>query len=118
MDDRAAFEQYDDPASSKLQGEARGRKSKTPLSTHVPIRFRPELIELVKHFAEQDGRTVSSWIRHLVERAVRAREAAESRTLVRHQGQVTAFRVSRSLAPSSTTEVEEFVEGLDLVAQG
>jgi hypothetical protein len=50
------------------------------LTTHVPIRFRPQTIEKAKVIAERDGMTVSSWIRGVVEREVERRMPASPQT--------------------------------------
>jgi hypothetical protein len=52
-----------------------GKRPRPNLSTHVPVRFRPEVIEQVRIVAEHDGVTVSTWIRSVVDRAVAARLA-------------------------------------------
>lgn len=46
------------------------------LSSHVPIRFTNEAVEEVKVFAEEDHKTVSSWIRDLVDDEIRRRQEA------------------------------------------
>jgi hypothetical protein len=52
----------------------RGRRRLAPtLSTHVPIRFTPEAIDAVKILAEADNKTVSSWIRDLVDAEIERR---------------------------------------------
>lgn len=75
MTDDEANQHYADPENRKPAG--RGRRltpaSKSSLSTHVPIRFRPETIAQVKILAREDGLSVSSWIRRVVERTVAAR---------------------------------------------
>lgn len=55
----------------------RRRKPPTrPLTQHVPIRFDAATIEQVRQFSDDDGLTVSSWIRHVVRREVERRSAA------------------------------------------
>ena len=41
------------------------------LTNHVPVRFPPEMIVEVKRLAEQEGLTVSTWIRRAVSQAIR-----------------------------------------------
>jgi hypothetical protein len=44
----------------------------------VPVRFPAETIEQVKRIADDDGMTVSAWIRRTVERALRQRMAGDA----------------------------------------
>ena len=80
--DEEAAEFYADPAN-QAPGIAGGKRSRPALSSHVPVRFRPEIIEQVRIVAERDGVTVSTWIRSVVARAVTARLAqiAPSQTI-------------------------------------
>lgn len=53
---------------------------KGPLTNHVPVRFDRATIDAVKLWAERDGMTVSSWIRHLVRSEVARRNAQAGAT--------------------------------------
>ena len=67
MNDAEAHEFYADPANLAIAGP--GRKPKGPtLSSMIPVRFSPQVIETVKGFASAEGMTVSSWIRRAVQR--------------------------------------------------
>jgi len=67
MDDREAYEFYEDPEHLKPAGP--GRKRNAPrLTTMNSVRFAPEVIEAVKAVAFEEGVTVGSWIRRLVQR--------------------------------------------------
>ena len=46
-------------------GDRLGRKA--TLTAPVPVRFDPEVLEVVKRLAEADGRSVSSWVRRAVD---------------------------------------------------
>ena len=59
------YEFYADPGNQEPQGPARRRQR--PMSTPVPVRFPPDLLEEVKRAAEADDRSVSAWIRRAVE---------------------------------------------------
>ncbi len=72
MDDKALRDLYADAAHQDPAGPARGRQGKR-LSSHVPVRFSPEMITAVKRLADQDGTSVSTWIRNVVEREVHRR---------------------------------------------
>jgi hypothetical protein len=61
MSDKEAFEYYSDPEHQVPAGPAR-RRSKSGMSSHVPIRFLPETIAKVKILAGRDRKTVSAWI--------------------------------------------------------
>ncbi|MCG7428847.1 YlcI/YnfO family protein [Dermacoccus nishinomiyaensis] len=60
---------YADAANQQPQGMPRRRKER--LSTPVPVRFPPELLEEVKSAARADDRLVSAWIRRAVEHELR-----------------------------------------------
>lgn len=73
MTDAEAAAFYAKPENQAPAPGAVGRRRTTPaLTTHVPVRFPPETIERVRVLAEADGRTVSSWIRRAVDRALDA----------------------------------------------
>lgn len=61
--DDEAFEYYAGPKNRVPAGPGRRRATK---STHVPVRFTPEMIADVKRLAEKDRKTVSTWIRDAV----------------------------------------------------
>lgn len=50
-----------------------------PLTAHVPVRFPADLIAEVKELAQQDGRTVSNWIRVVIDAEVTRRRRNEKR---------------------------------------
>jgi hypothetical protein len=64
-EDELAYEHYMDPGNLAPSGPAHVRQSKA-LTGLVPVRFSQETILAVRHYADQDGVTVSSWIRRLV----------------------------------------------------
>jgi len=76
-DDAAAAAYYEDPAHRQLSGHGQ-RRPLGRLTTHVPIRFSAQIIERVKELASADGKTVSSWIRDVVEREVLRRERSST----------------------------------------
>jgi hypothetical protein len=71
-DDESMYEYYADPDNRVPDGPGRRRASK-PLTTHVPIRFSPEVVAQVKQLADLDRKTVSSWIRDVVDEEVERR---------------------------------------------
>jgi hypothetical protein len=69
--DAARFAHYDEAANLEpAPGPARKlkRPARSSLSEYVPIRLSPEALAAVKHHADQDGITVSAWIRRAVDR--------------------------------------------------
>jgi hypothetical protein len=72
MSDEEAFIHYTDPEHQEPVGPAR-RRSRPGMTSHVPVRFHPDVIAKVKILAGRDRKTVSAWIRDLVEREIERR---------------------------------------------
>lgn len=70
-------EKYDADASLlEPSGEPRRmRQRPQKLGGAVPIRFTPDTIARIKRIADEEGVTVSVWVRSEVERALSRREA-------------------------------------------
>ena len=82
MDDTDAYDLYAEPANREPgPGPARRVRRQRPVKydTHVPIRFTRDVIDQVKTFADEDGVTVSTWIRQAVRRELRRRTAEPDR---------------------------------------
>jgi hypothetical protein len=75
-EDSVAF--YADPKNQQTTGRAVRRAGKA-LSTHVPVRFSPDMIAAVKRLADRDHMTVSAWIRRVVAREIERRLQPETR---------------------------------------
>jgi len=56
---------YAQPENQTPQGPARRRRER--LSEMVPVRFPPDVMKEVRRRADEDDRSVSSWIRRAVE---------------------------------------------------
>ena len=56
---------YSRPENQEPQGPARRRRSR--LTEMVPVRFPPDTLAEVHRHADEDDRSVSSWIRRAVE---------------------------------------------------
>jgi hypothetical protein len=112
-DDAAAY--YDDPEHRQPAGTPRKRAGQpSRLTTHVPVRFSATVIERVKELANEDGKTVSSWIRDVIEREILRRE--QPRTVgtpvtVRWERRPTQCLTSSTFA-SSADNVEEELRAL------
>jgi hypothetical protein len=59
------YEFYARPENQEPQGPPIRRRGR--MSAPVPVRLPPELLERVRKAAEDDGRSVSAWIRRAVE---------------------------------------------------
>lgn len=77
--DREAYEYYLDPEHRELTGTPVKRNA-SRLTTMSSIRFAPEVIEAVKGRASEEGVTVGSWIRRLVQREIAEPEMGEIAT--------------------------------------
>jgi len=78
-DEAAAF--YEDAAHLEPAGPPEARNGTHRLSSHIPVRFTGAAIRKIKTVADEDGLTVSSWIRRVVEREADRRLAAHNMTL-------------------------------------
>jgi predicted HicB family RNase H-like nuclease len=59
------YDFYAQPENQEPQGPPRRRSAR--LTTPIPVRFPPELLEEIRRRAGEDDRSVSSWIRRAVE---------------------------------------------------
>lgn len=97
-DDDAAAAFYDVPENRRLTGPGRRRPTQAArLTSHVPIRFSAAVIERVKELAADDGKTVSSWIRDVIDREVLLRERSKTVGVTPH------LVWERKPAPASST---------------
>lgn len=89
---------YEDPSARKPIGPARLRADHRRLTDHVPVRFPKATIEAVRAFADEDGVTVSSWIRRLVDEEIERRVRGVSSTSASEdlQEMLQAFRTALS----------------------
>ena len=62
------YDFYAQPENQEPQGPPRRRSKR--LTTPVPVRFPPELLDEVKKRAAADDRSVSAWIRRAVEHEI------------------------------------------------
>lgn len=97
---------YEDPSARKPIGTGRQRTEHRRLTNHVPVRFSEATIEAVRAFADEDGVTVSSWIRHLVDEEIERRVRGVSSTSASEDSQEMwlAFRnaLAHTIEASST----------------
>jgi hypothetical protein len=66
------YDFYADPDNQTPQGPPRRRQAR--LTELVPVRFPAETLERVRHLAEADDRSVSSWIRRAVDHELQTSE--------------------------------------------
>lgn len=106
--DDAAAAYYELAENREPAGPGRKRALQSRrLTTHVPIRFSSAVIERVKELAADDGKTVSSWIRDVVEREVLLRE--QSRTV----GVAPRLQWRRRPTPVTSGTVASSAEDID-----
>lgn len=51
-------------------------ESRARLTASIPVRFPEETLALIRERADADHRTVSSWIRHVVQRELEQTDSA------------------------------------------
>ncbi|MGH9116777.1 MAG: YlcI/YnfO family protein [Acidimicrobiales bacterium] len=74
MTDQEAAEFYAEPANQRLGTRVISRRA---LSSSIPVRFPPDVVDAVKALAGADGLTVSEWIRRAVADALAARHTGD-----------------------------------------
>ncbi|UQX10261.1 hypothetical protein [Candidatus Mycobacterium methanotrophicum] len=98
--DDEACEYYADPKNQVPAGPGRSRTAK---STHVPIRFTPEMIADVKQLAEKDRKTVSTWVRDVVGAEVERRRPRWPQSVASSTGQNWTITASGDLTSQPST---------------
>jgi hypothetical protein len=51
------------------------KRQGTRLTGHVPVRFDPDMIAAIRRWSDEDGMTVSAWVRKLVRDEIGRRNA-------------------------------------------
>lgn len=99
MSEAQAHEFYKDPEhlAAAGPGEQRQRPMKSAM---VPVRFSQDMIAAVKRFANQDGVTVSTWIRRLVSREIQRRQPPQTSATL---GKLPPVQLDYSAPPRSET---------------
>lgn len=64
------YDFYARPENQGAQGPPRRRRA-SGLTSMVPVRFPPEMLDEIRRRAETEDRSVSSWIRRAVEHELR-----------------------------------------------
>jgi len=67
MNTNEEFLFYEDESNRLPDGHAHRRET-ARLTTHVPVRFSPEMIDAVRSLAQREQISVSGWIRRAVSR--------------------------------------------------
>ena len=66
--DRQAADHYEDPANREPTGTPRRRTHSTGrMTAHVAVRFPSATIQKIKLLADEDGKSVSGWIRSAID---------------------------------------------------
>lgn len=102
MNDEEAFIYYSDPEHQEPVGPAR-RRSRPGMTSHVPVRFHPDIIAKVKILAARDRKTVSAWIRDLVQREIERRLPAPRSEAVQWPFRLTTPPPSGPVTETSPT---------------
>ncbi|HEX3959787.1 MAG TPA: hypothetical protein VHZ03_24665 [Trebonia sp.] len=116
MDARQAYDFYKDPENQEPTGPGQRRVGRR-LSSTMPIRFSREMIDAVKHFADQDGMTVGAWVRRVVDKELQRRRPPVTTVVSDQLPPVTFDYSSPSLSgPESRNsgQLDEAVEHLVL----
>ena len=65
---------YADPKNQSTTGApARRPRAHRNLTEHIPVRFERTTIDAIRKFSDDDGLTVSAWIRLVVRREIERR---------------------------------------------
>jgi hypothetical protein len=92
-------------AEFETRGPGRKRVGHPRLSSHTPVRFDPDTIAAIRQFSDEDGVTVSAWVRRVVNREIQRRVSLRSRTI---SAQVVAFSYEHQDPQSTTSAATEF----------
>ena len=79
--ERAEADFYGKHGGARL-GERVTPPKRPTMSGHVPVRFQQSTIERIKAISAEEGVTVSTWIRRVIDEAVRARLTPQTKTRV------------------------------------
>ena len=103
--DRQAADHYEDPAMREPTGTPRRRVKPTGrMAAHVAVRFPSATIQKVKLLADEDGQSVSGWIRSAVDAEVTRRLPSHPST----EGVVSHLTVVSQGGVSSPTEISTY----------
>jgi hypothetical protein len=102
---------YEQPENREPVGPGVRRAPARRMAHHVPVRFPEETINAIKSLADEDGVTVSVWIRRVigeeVERRTRSASSTESSAALRDLMDALRFSVQER----NSTESEEATRG-------
>ena len=76
------YSYYDDDRNVDVAGPAVEPPRRGRLSSHLPVRFSPAVLASARQLAVEDGMSISSWIRWLVEREIMRRTPASTKPSV------------------------------------
>jgi hypothetical protein len=110
-DDQNA-QSYESPDTREPVGAGVRRTPARRLGHHLPVRFPDEMINIVRKLADEDGLTVSAWIRRAVADEVERRSRAASSTQP-SPGAIDLMEALRFAVQQrdSVTETQETAEG-------
>jgi len=67
-------------AGFETRGPGHKKAGQSRLSSHTPVRFDPETITAIRQLSDEDGVTVSAWVRRVVNREIQRRISLRLRT--------------------------------------
>jgi len=97
----------------ETRGPGHKRTGHPRLSSHTPVRFDPDTIAAIRRFSDEDGVTVSAWVRHVVGREILRRISLRTRTASKRSNAVS-FSIDQGAAPVTTTSAAASVKVLNL----
>jgi hypothetical protein len=94
MTHQEEYEFYADPDNQTPQGPARRRQAR--LTELVPVRFPAETLERMRHLADADDRSVSSWIRRAVDHELQTADQTPQRRRTARQNATSNAKRTRT----------------------
>ena len=103
--DDAAAAYYADPAHRDSEGPGYGLPDRPArLSSHIPVRFDRDTAAVIKQFSDEDGLTVSAWVRHVVDRELQRRISIKARSASTARGILSVVHMeSGAMSPVSAS---------------
>lgn len=99
-DEMAAF--YENPENRRTRGRGYKRAGTPPLSSHTPVRFEAGTIAAIRRFSDEDGITVSAWVRRVVDAEIQRRLTLMTSTATAWGAQVS-LQIPGRPAPATAT---------------
>jgi hypothetical protein len=92
---------YENPENRRVRGPGHKLPGHPRLSSHTPIRFDAETIAAIRQFSDDDGMTVSAWVRRVVNREIQRRFSLLTRTATARPAEI-GVQFEAGIARSTT----------------